>query len=174
MKKDRIYIIGTMGSGKSTLAKKLSKKLKIPYYDLDDIFYARKYTVIRSYEECEKLLKNLTKKKKWIIEGVYSKWVESGIKRSHLVICLEIPFLISVYRVISRRFKRKGNFNENWRDYFRMLKHNYQYSVSSKKDTWGYRPRKLHDSYIKKHNKITIHLNGTKEINKFVEEFTKK
>ena len=33
----KIHICGIYGSGKSTLAKKLSVKLKIPFYSLDDI-----------------------------------------------------------------------------------------------------------------------------------------
>lgn len=33
----KIYILRSVASGKTTLAKKLSKKLGIPYYELDSI-----------------------------------------------------------------------------------------------------------------------------------------
>ena len=62
-----------MASGKTTLAKKISKKLNIQHYDLDDLFWERKYDLKRSHEECTKRLKKIAKKKQWIIEGVFSR-----------------------------------------------------------------------------------------------------
>ncbi len=41
----KIYIVGLVSSGKSTLAKVLSKKLKIPYYSLDDVIHIPDKTI---------------------------------------------------------------------------------------------------------------------------------
>jgi adenylate kinase family enzyme len=41
---DKMYIIGGSGSGKSSLAKKISSIKHIPYFDLDDIMWFKKYT----------------------------------------------------------------------------------------------------------------------------------
>ena len=35
----RIYIVGGPGSGKTTYAKKLSEKHKIPYVELDELYW---------------------------------------------------------------------------------------------------------------------------------------
>ena len=86
MKQRKILIFGATNSGKSTLAKILSKKLKIRHYDMDDIFWKRKYDQKRTDKQCEKLLKIKCKKKQWIIEGAYSRWVECAIKSADFII----------------------------------------------------------------------------------------
>ena len=51
--KGKIQIIGSVGSGKTTLAKKISEKLAIPYYEIDNIIFERHPTgdIRRSDEE---------------------------------------------------------------------------------------------------------------------------
>ena len=87
-KLSKIYIIGTSGSGKSFLSRKLSEKLGIQRYDLDDLYYSRKYTVERSPWKREQMLRKIASRKKWIIEGVYGSWIESALKKADLVILL--------------------------------------------------------------------------------------
>ncbi|MBS3144559.1 AAA family ATPase, partial [Candidatus Woesearchaeota archaeon] len=47
MKKEfkRIYILGCSGSGKTSVAQELARKLHIQHYDLDDLFWKKKYTI---------------------------------------------------------------------------------------------------------------------------------
>ena len=166
----KIYIIGTMGSGKTTLANKLSKKLNIPHYELDEIFWKRKFDIRRSNEECKKELKKLSKKKKWIIEGVFSKWIEPGIKESDMVVWLDPPFFKLVYRLIFRKIKRKG-LKEKWGDTFRMIKQNYQYIYAKPdkaEDNWGSKTKNQQIKLIKKHKVKHIFLKNNKEIKDFV------
>ena len=40
----KIHIIGSVASGKTTLAKELSRKLAIPYYELDNVVWKRSET----------------------------------------------------------------------------------------------------------------------------------
>ena len=73
---NKIYILGTVGTGKTTLAEKLSEKLDIPNYDLDDIYWIEFYTKERARSQRKLKLRKILRKKKWIIEGVHSlKWV---------------------------------------------------------------------------------------------------
>ncbi len=37
-----VAVMGPSGCGKSTIANKLSKELKVPHYDLDDIYWIKK------------------------------------------------------------------------------------------------------------------------------------
>jgi adenylate kinase family enzyme len=99
---NRIHILGTSGSGKSFLAKKLSTILDIEHYDLDDFFFIRKYDKKRSKVARKKLLDNLAKKRKWIVEGVYASWVDSSIKRSDMVILIDTPFRVVAWRIFHR------------------------------------------------------------------------
>ena len=162
-----------MGSGKTTLANKLSKKLNINHYELDDIYWKRKYDLKRTNLECEKRLEKISKKKKWIIEGVYSKWIEPGIKESDMVVWLDPPFFKLVYRIIFRKLKRRKRkgFVDKWDDVFLMIKNNYGY-VNAKhdnaEDNWGSKTRTQQRELIHKHKIKHVFLKNNKEIKDFL------
>lgn len=108
----RIYILGPQGSGKTLLAKRISKKLKISSFSLDDIYWKRKYTVKRGEAEKKKLLsKLLGKHKKWIIEGLSTSFVEGAVKQADLVIWLDLDHKLLSYRVIKRQLFGKGSLS---------------------------------------------------------------
>jgi adenylate kinase family enzyme len=103
----RVYIIGNSASGKSSLASKLSKMLKIKSYDLDDFYWQKKFTKKRKPEQVEKLVKRVTKRKSWIIEGVYSSCVTCSLDRADLIIWLDYPAHVIVWRLLKRQLKKK-------------------------------------------------------------------
>lgn len=169
-----MHILGPSGSGKSYLSKILSKMLKIKPYDLDDIFWLkkaeRKYDVKRNEQERDNLLKQITKKDSWIIEGCYSSWVESSIKRSDLVIWLDPPFYILVYRLILRFLKRKRlRYKEGWTDSGLLLK--YAKNYHKKNQPSGYHS---HKELIEKHQIEFVYIRNKKELNKFLKDVTKR
>lgn len=112
----KIHIIGTLGSGKSYLAKELSKELDIPYYELDDIFWEKR-PVKRNEEEVRILIDRIISGDKWIIEGVYAKFLEQSVGKADLVIWLKTnPNLVTIrlfYREVILqllKFKKPGKF----------------------------------------------------------------
>lgn len=111
----KIYIIGTSGSGKSYLAQKLSKKYKVPHFDLDDIFWEVKYTKKRDEEEKKELLSNIIQNNQgWVIEGVFTSFVSEAIQNADEIIWLDLhPWLMS-YRVVKRSIKNIGKGEENF------------------------------------------------------------
>ena len=167
MNPKRIIILGISGSGKTTLANQISEKLNIQSYDLDDIFFTRKFDKKRGEKSREKLFNNLVKKRKWIIEGVYTTWIEEGIKKSDLVILLDIPFRKTSYRVSKRYFSRKGEHRETLKDLIKLI--NFIRKYKSKKNKRGYG---LHKSLIDKHKADFIILKTKKEINSFLENYS--
>ena len=123
MKAKRIWIIGANGSGKTTLAKKLSKKLKIKSYNLDDIYWARKWNKARDEKSIEKRLIKIVDKKSWIIEGVFSSWIERGIRKADLVILLDLPMPIILWRLFLRHLKRgEDNLPQTWKSLLGMMR----------------------------------------------------
>src|SRR3989338_8201191 len=115
MKKEfkRTYILGCTGSGKNSVAQEIARKLHIQHYDLDDLFWKKKYTIKRDEPACRSMLQKVAKKDQWIIEGVYNRWVDPAFKRATFVIWLDIsPWVIS-YRLIRRHLlRRKKNLGK--------------------------------------------------------------
>jgi adenylate kinase family enzyme len=101
---DKIIIIGSSGAGKSTLARKLSHTLHIKVFHLDRLFWSHSWKRKISYERI-KLLEHLTlTNKQWIIEGNYLKSLEFSLMKADMIIFLDIPSLLCLYRIIKRHF----------------------------------------------------------------------
>jgi adenylate kinase family enzyme len=67
----KILIIGIVASGKTTLAKRLSKKVSVPWYELDSVVHHKTLTgrYKRSAEEQIEVIKEIDKKGAWIFDG---------------------------------------------------------------------------------------------------------
>ncbi|MEK6913904.1 MAG: AAA family ATPase [Nanoarchaeota archaeon] len=168
----RIYILGASGSGKSFISKKLSKILRISVYDLDDLFWKhgkeRKYDVKRDEKERNNLLKEITKKDKWIIEGCYSSWIEDSIRKSDLVIWLDPSFPILAHRLILRFFKRKILMSKDGlKDLGLLLKYAKNYHV--KNQPAGFYK---HKELIEKNKLKFIYIKNKRELKKFLKNYS--
>ena len=124
----KIYIIGPSGSGKTTLANHLSKKYKIPSYELDCIVYDDDNgNVRRSDDEIQKLFGNILKKKNWIIEDIGRDKFNRGLDECDTIYYLKISQWIVYGRVIRRWFrqrigKEKWNYPPTIPQFFDMLR----------------------------------------------------
>ncbi len=106
----KIHIIGCSGSGKTYLANALSKKYKIPHFDLDDIQWdnmTQEYGTKRSVAERKLLLQELLCNDAWIIEGVYHSWVQKSFDEADSIYVLDMPGYLCKSRIIIRAIKRK-------------------------------------------------------------------
>ena len=169
MPKNRIYILGTSGSGKTFLAKKLSNAMNIKHYDLDDVFWVRKYDKKRDEKDRIKLLDKICRSKQWIIEGVYTSWVEKASKRSDLVIWLDTPSYAIIWRIIYRFLQRKRKHQESWKDIIALIK--YARNYRKKDQPAGYY---RHKELIEKHKVDLVYIKNKTELNKFLKDFIQK
>lgn len=104
----KIYIVGSVASGKTTLAKKLSKRLGLPYYALDDIVYdtsgdTRKK---RTLQEQRKILNAINKSDGWICEGVYRKSYHYLLEWCDCIVFLDTPLWKRRYHILLRHTKQ--------------------------------------------------------------------
>jgi adenylate kinase family enzyme len=105
----KLHIIGGSGSGKSYLSALLSRKLNIPHYELDDIFWdneADVYGVKAPEEERDLKLKEIVSRESWIIEGVYRAWVGPSLLAADKVIVLMTPLSVQEERICKRHEER--------------------------------------------------------------------
>ncbi|MBT3866066.1 hypothetical protein HOF78_03120 [Candidatus Woesearchaeota archaeon] len=163
---NRVRIIGTSGTGKTYVAKKLSKILNISHYDLDEIFWKRKYDQKRTVPEREKLCLELTKKRKWVLEGVYGSWSESSIQKADLVVLLDVNLFLAIWRIIKRYFKRKGTCRESIGNMIYLV--NYVRKYKKRSDTASH---KTHVELINKHKVEVIVLKNKKDVKEFLKDF---
>lgn len=163
---NKILIVGGIGSGKTTLARKLSKLLKIRNYELDNIAYKRR-EIYEKYppEIRDKKVKLLLKRKKWIIEGFYSRtWTHKIHKKADIIIILNVKTSVSKSRLIRRFIKRKlslkkSNRNRKFKRTLSLIRYINDY------------PKKyfqMQKKTAKKFNKNVLILKDKKQIKKFV------
>ena len=112
---NRIVVIGCAGSGKSTLSQKLGEIYKLPVIHLDK-FYWKPSWVESPKDEWDQTVEAFTKKDQWIIDGNYARTMEQRLERADLVIFLDMPRWLCLYRVLKRRViyhkKTRPDMNE--------------------------------------------------------------
>lgn len=126
----RIAIIGNAGSGKSTLSLKLYTITGLPVYYLDQYFW-RPGWVRTNPDEYKKMHDAICDKEEWIIDGINLRVVEYRIQKADMVIFLDLPRYICLWRILKRTFKNYGKETQssskgcperfNW-EYIKFLK----------------------------------------------------
>lgn len=125
----RILIFGASGSGKNWFGDRLSDKSGIKFYDTDDIAWKKKFTVERGRKDKLRMLKEIVRKKSWVIATGATSYIGDAVERADLIIVLKSNIVREGYRMFSRyvkgRFKGKSdtlgpffkNVYENYRDH---------------------------------------------------------
>lgn len=166
MKYNKIFVTGITGSGKSYLAERISRKLKVKAYALDDIYYKRKYDIPRTQKERKILVDKIAKKKAWIAEGGHTRdWAKPIVNKAELIIFLKTNTLLAKHRIHARYLERKMSKNDLKEKFSEVRK------LSKKHATKRVQEDLMND--VKHRKKNIIILNNKKEINKFLKELKK-
>lgn len=168
----RILVIGSGGSGKSTLSQKLGSILDLPVIHLDTYFWNANW-VPKPNDEWDKIVDHFTNDEHWIIDGNYSRTMDIRIKRADVIIFLDLPRLLCIYRIIKRRVmyhkKSRPDMNDECPE-----KLDWEFV----KWVWNYRKRSRMNT-IKKLEQIAEHqqvitVNTRKQVNELIELLEKK
>jgi len=105
----RIWITGSSGSGKTTLANTIGRKLNIPVYYNDKIYWMENWQERPANEQIE-IATKISEKDKWIYEGnrLGDCKKDGRFNRCDTIIFLEMNRLICLYRFIRRYYQHKG------------------------------------------------------------------
>mgnify|MGYP003294922809 CR=1 FL=1 len=101
-----MLIVGTPGSGKTTFAEKLQKCTGLPLYYLDAIWHKPDRTHI-SREEYDARLAEILALDSWIIDGNYSRTIETRISACDTVFLFDLPVDVCLDGAISRLGKER-------------------------------------------------------------------
>ena len=97
----KVIIIGCPGSGKTTFAEKLKDRIGLPLYYLDAIWHKPDRTHI-SREEYDARLAEILALDSWIIDGNYSRTIETRISACDTVFLFDLPVEVCLDGAISR------------------------------------------------------------------------
>ena len=109
----RINVVGTSGCGKSTVGKRLAERLSVPYIQLDELYWKSNWGESTDEELFPKLEKALSPDE-WVLDGNYNRTTSIKWKRVQMVVYLDLPFHIVLYRIIRRSLLRGIRNEELW------------------------------------------------------------
>lgn len=102
----KIIVIGCPGSGKSTFSVALSKKMNIPLFHLDMMYWNADRTTVERSAFLERL-SSAMQGDEWIIDGNYASTMEMRLAACDTVFFLDYPLEICLDGVNKRRGKAR-------------------------------------------------------------------
>ena len=159
----RIFLIGPPGSGKTYLSGKISEKLNIDKFSLDDIFWVD--VGVYSQKEDPKIrdrkFNNITNADSWVAEGAYYEWIKKGLECSDKIIILKGSVILRTCRVIRRSLidRIRGERKESFYSLYKMIKWGIRYNKTILPEIF-----RLTEDFENKR----IVLNSKKEINNYL------
>ncbi len=97
----RVMIVGAPGSGKSTVAVRLGAMTGLPVFHMDRIHYLPGW-VERGRAEKIAMANAIEASDAWIFEGGLSSTYDNRAARSDLIVWLDLPLLLRLWRVTRR------------------------------------------------------------------------
>jgi adenylate kinase family enzyme len=101
----RIAVIGTTGSGKTTLAHMISERLGVPHVEPDALNweYGWKEAPIAAFRQ---RVAGALSAEAWVADGNYSKVRDIVWSRADILVWLDYPLPLILWRLVGRTFRR--------------------------------------------------------------------
>ena len=127
MSTERIHIVGPGGSGKTFAANELGRRYDLPVCHLDDLFWKKPAGSPNNepVDEADRVarLETFTAQDGWIVEGLYTAWVEVALDRATAIYFLDAPRWLRQWRTIRRGIVNRDDlsslialvrYNQRW------------------------------------------------------------
>jgi adenylate kinase family enzyme len=103
----KIMVIGVGGAGKSTLALELGKITGLPVIHLDELYWEPGW-VEPAPEQWEAAVREMVGQDRWIMDGNYGGTMDIRLAAADMVVLLDPPPWVSLWRVIRRWATHRG------------------------------------------------------------------
>ena len=142
----RITVAGVSGSGKSTLARRLGAALDLPHTEMDSLFHGPGWTEMPTFRsEVDRFLAV----GRWVCEWQYESARPLLAERADLMVWLDLPFRVTLGRVVRRTLRRRRRREVLWND----NRENPLHTLFTDPEhivRWSIRTRNLYDERIPK------------------------
>jgi adenylate kinase family enzyme len=109
----RIAVVGVTGSGKSLLAEKLASRFNLDFIELDALYWKPGW-VESNAEEFRASVEAVTRSPAWVLAGNYGKVRDIVWLRAQALVWLDYPFLVVLWRLWSRTWRRYRTKERLW------------------------------------------------------------
>lgn len=139
----RIVIVGASGSGKSVLSEQVAQRLGIAYLDLDGLFWLPGWQQVSDAVFRQRVAVAI-EPQRWVVGGNYGRVRDLLWGRADVLVWLDYPFPLVMWRLFRRTVKRimtqenlwdTGN-RETWRQQFFSRNSLFLWAI---KTHWNYR-----------------------------------
>ena len=109
----RIVVVGTTGSGKTTLARQLSQLLDVPHVELDALNWEADWVTAPTNVFRQRVQEAL-ERDSWIADGNYSAVRDLVWPRAAVLVWLDYPLRVVIWRLLYRTLRRTVRKEELW------------------------------------------------------------
>lgn len=109
----RIVVVGISGTGKTTLATRISERLGILHIEMDSLHWRRCWTEA-PLEELRQRVTQAVQAPGWVLDGNYSKVRDLVWSKAVLLVWLDYPLSLTLWRLSLRTIRRIITRVELW------------------------------------------------------------
>jgi adenylate kinase family enzyme len=102
------------GSGKTTLGREIARRAGLPFVELDALVYREDWGEVTD-EELRATVEPIVRSERWVVEGGYERKLGDMVLRSaDLVVWLDLPLPVSLWRLSRRTIRRIATHERLW------------------------------------------------------------
>lgn len=110
---DRIVVLGTTGAGKTTLARQVAEALDMPHFELDNYRFRANW-VETPNDEFRESVREALRGDRWVADGNYGLARDVIWPRATLLVWLDYPIYVVMWRLFWRTIGRGVFRKELW------------------------------------------------------------